>query len=156
VTELAGQAEDPTFATIRRAWTRYAVLLAGLGVLFMLVGIAIWPWPYAVVVEHLVLPQYETQFGFRGGRLPIGGGDAAFVPYALVKVVPGGRLAKAGARSGDIPVDYHGGLWAFHAALQDSTNGREGRFDVLAISDWPERSKLRNIILPPAGQPVPQ
>ncbi|MGE3425050.1 MAG: hypothetical protein AB7N24_23625 [Dehalococcoidia bacterium] len=156
MTGLPGQAEDPTFATIRRAWTRYAVLLAGLGVLFLLVAIALWPWPHAVVVEYLVLPQYETQFGFRGGRLPIGGGDAAFSPYALVSVVPGGRLALAGARSGDIPLDYHGAFWAFHAALQDASNGREGRFTVLAISDWPERSKLRNVILTPAGHPAPQ
>jgi hypothetical protein len=134
---------------IRAAWTRYVVLLAGVGLVLLVVTIAIWPWPYAFVVERFILPEYESTFGFRGGRLSVGTGDEAFTIYALMVVVPDGKLARAGARAGDIPIEYHGGLWAFYGALEEARAGREGHFDVLAQSDWPDWDKRRKLVLPP-------
>jgi len=134
---------------IRAAWTRYLVLLAGVGLVLLVVTIAIWPWPYAFVVERFILPEYESAFGFRGGRLPIGTGKESFTIYALVAVTPDGRLGRAGARAGDIPVEYHGGLWAFYGALEQARDGHEGHFDVLAHSDWGDWDKRRRVVVPP-------
>lgn len=146
---VARVAKDPQSEAIRAAWVRYVVLLAGVGMVFIIVTFVLWPWPYALAVEHLMLPEYETAFGFRGGRLSVSVGESSATIYALVSVVPGGRLARAGARSGDIPVEYHGGLWAFYGALQEASAGREGHFDVLAHSDWPDRDKRRKIVIAP-------
>ena len=71
---------------------------------FLVVTIAIWPLPYAFVVERFILPEYESTFGFRGGRLPVTTRDASHTIYALVAVVPDGMLGRAGATSGDIPL----------------------------------------------------
>jgi hypothetical protein len=68
-------------------------------------------------------------------------------------VVPRGKLALAGAKSGDIPVEYHGGIWAFYGALQKASSGREAHFDVLAHSDWPDWDKRRKIVLLPEAGP---
>ena len=147
---------DPRSEAIQAAWSRYVVLLAGLGLIFVVVTIVFWPWPYALVVEHFILPEYETTFGFRGGRLRVSVGHTSDSIYALVAVVPDGKLARAGARSGDIPVAHHGGLWAFYGALQEASAGREGDFDVVAHSDWPDWGRHRKIAVAPADQTTPR
>jgi hypothetical protein len=149
VTTAMGVIKDPRSKAIRAAWARYVVLLAGVGLVVLVVTIVIWPWSYALMVERFVLPQYETTFGFRGGRLPVSMGGTNYTIYALVAVSPDGKLARAGARPGDIPVEYHAGLLAFYGALEEATAGREGRFDVLAHSDWPDWGMRRKLVIPP-------
>lgn len=149
MTAATSLATDPRREEIRAAWNRYLVLLAGVALVILVVTIAIWPWPYAFVVEHFILPEYEVQFGFRGGRLPVSIGETNHTIYALVAVAPDGKLARAGARSGDIPVEYHGGLWAFYGALEAARAGREGHFDVVAHSDWGDWDKRRKLVLAP-------
>lgn len=136
-------------ATVQAAWRRYLILLAGLTLTFLLSIVVIWPWPYVFAIERFMLPQYESGFGFRGGRVSADMGDAKLSIYALVEVEPGGPMASAGVRSGDIPVAQHGGLGVLYVALQNSAAGDEGRFEVLALSDWPDWSKRRRIVLPP-------
>jgi hypothetical protein len=104
------------------------------------------------VVERFILPEYEVSFGFRGGRLPVGIGDSSDTLYALLEVSPDGRLAHAGARPGDIPIEYHGGLWAFYGALEEARAGREGHFDVVSHSDWPDWHKRRKLKIGPVGE----
>jgi hypothetical protein len=140
---VATLAEDSRSEGIRAAWRRYVVLLAGVGLVLLVATIAVWPYPYALAVEQFMLPQYEATFGFRGGRLPIGD----YTGYALVAVVPGGGLALAGAKSNDMPFEHDGGIWAFYGALQDASSGREGRFHVLAHSDYPDWGKRREIVV---------
>ncbi len=139
--------KDRRSEAIRAAWGRYVVLLAGVALVLLVVTIAVWPWLDAFVVEHLLLPQYETSFGFRGGRLPVSMEDTSYTIYALVAVVPNGRLARAGARSGDIPVERHGGGGAFYRALQEASAGRDGQFDVLGHSDWPDWGRRRKVVV---------
>ncbi len=148
-------ATDPRSKAIRAAWGRYVVLLAGVGLVVLVVTIVIWPWPYAFVVERFILPEYEITFGFRGGRLPISMRDTSYTIYALVEVSPDGKLAHAGARPGDIPVEYHGGLWAFYGALSEAQDGREGHFDVVAHSDWHDWDKRHKITVPPEHRTAP-
>lgn len=151
--------KDRRSEAIRAAWGRYVVLLAGVALVVLVVTIAVWPWLDGFVVEHLILPEYETSFGFRGGRLPVSMGDSTYTIYALVAVVPNGKLARAGAKSGDIPVEHHGGLGAFSGALLEASAGRDGHFDVLAHSDWPDWGKRRKLVVAaegktPAAQPL--
>jgi hypothetical protein len=61
--------------------------------------------------------------------------DESDTRYAIVEVTPGGVLAAAGVRSGDIPIDYHGGMEAFHAALCEASQGKSGRFVVVSRED---------------------
>jgi hypothetical protein len=156
VTAATSLATDPRSKAIRAAWGRYLVVLAGVGLVVLVVIIAIWPWPYAFVVERFILPEYEVSFGFRGGRLPVSMGDSSYTLYALLEVSPDGKLAHAGARSGDIPIGYHGGLWAFYGALEEARAGREGHFDVVSHSDWPDRDKRRKLTIGPEGETTPR
>ena len=82
---------------IRAAWSRYLVLLAGLGLVVLVAVVCIWPWPYYAAVERYVFPTYEAEFGFRWGTVAcrersVGG---------IIHVTPGGRMAQAGVRAGD-------------------------------------------------------
>jgi hypothetical protein len=147
----ASLTKDPRSEAIRAAWTRFLILVTGLASLVLVVAIVLWPWPYDYFVEHFVLPQYEAEFGFRGGRVAVKDSDGDFTVYGFVAVTPDGPLGRAGAKAGDIPVEYHGGMRAFYGALQRARLGEEDRFDVLAREEWPERSKRREIILGPLG-----
>jgi hypothetical protein len=144
--------QNPQLAAIKAAWARYVVVLAGVSLVFIILTIVLWPWPYDFAVEHFVLPEYEAAFGFRGGRVPVTIDEAHYTIYALVTVDPGGRLGRAGAISGDIPVEHHGGLWAFYAALQDANTGKAGEFGVINQADWLDWSKRRKIVTFPNGQ----
>ncbi len=76
---------SPETAQIRDACRRYLVILLGLTTIFLIVTFAFWPWPYTFAVEHLVLPEYETAFGFRGGSVVAGEGEYAAPIYAKVQ-----------------------------------------------------------------------
>jgi hypothetical protein len=149
---LATAVPDPQMAAIKSAWARYVILLAGVVLVFLIVTIALWPWPYDFAVEHFVLPEYEAAFGFHGGRVPVKIDGTQYTIYALVRVDPAGRLGRSGAISGDIPVEHHGGLWAFYSALQKASMGEAGHFSVINQADWPDWGKSREIVAAPAGQ----
>lgn len=141
---LAPTPRQEPIDSIRAAWARYIVLLAGIALIVPIALFSIWPWPYAYVVEQFILPQYEEVFGFKGGPLSVGDGGPTI--YGIVQVTPGGRLATAGVRPGDIPVEYHGGLWAFYGALRAAEAGRTGEFMVISESDWDNAWRARRPI----------
>ena len=144
--------EDPQSRFIGAAWTRFLIVFLGVGVVVLVIFGSILPWPLDAAVEQFMLPQYEGEFGFQGGRLPVGEGDTTHHVYALVSVVPGGALATAGAKSGDVPIGYHGGIAAFYGALRSAESGQEGSFDVVAHEDWRNWDRRRTIVLGPLGQ----
>ena len=137
---------------IRAAWTRYTIVSTGLVLLVVTILFAIWPWPYALVVQRVLLPGHEQEFGFHGGmiRPP----DSEYSVYGIASVVPGGRLDRAGVKAGDIPVEHHGGMWSFYYALEEAAEGREGRFKVVSdLRDWyQDRERARVIKLFPKGE----
>ena len=137
---------------IKAAWTRYAIVSTGLVLLVITILLIIWPWPYALVVQRMLLPAHEQEFGFHGGmiRPP----DSEYSVYGIASVVPGGRLDRAGVKAGDIPVEYHGGMWSFYYALEDAAEGREGRFTVVSdIREWErDRQLARPITVAPKGK----
>ena len=137
---------------IRAAWTRYAVVSTGLALLVITILFIVWPWPYAIVVRRILLPSYEQEFGFHGGmiRPP----DSEYSVYGIASVVPGGWLDRAGVKAGDIPVEYHGGMWSLYYALEEAAEGREAEFAVVSdIRDWQrDRQLARPITLVPKGK----
>ena len=115
-------------------WLTILVLLGT--ILFLL---AVW-WPAIAqeYVEDVVLPGYETNFGFKGGRLTIqtspGGTERL---YGIVSVVPQGRLDRAGVKAGDVPLGYHGGANELCLALYKARRGEVASMQFRRASDWP-------------------
>jgi len=81
------------------------------------------------------IPSVQERLGFRLGLVTLQGGQGQ--RWALIEVTPGGPLGRAGFRTGDIPVEYHGGVTAFCYALKaaDEVDGYR-RIDVVNIADW--------------------
>jgi hypothetical protein len=135
------EAKDRSSEMVRASLVRYIVVVCGLALVILILVTAMWPWPYYAAVERYLLPEYEGKFGFRWGRVEIRVGDASQTVGVLVAVSPGGRMAKAGARAGDIPVAY-----------QSAAAGEAAEFEVVASSEWPDWSKRRRITLLPTGE----
>ena len=95
--------------------------------------------------EYVYLPSLETRLGFKGGRVRV---QDDWIAYTLVRVDPQGVLGKAGFRSGDVPVAYHGGPLEFCAAVRWSESGRESfPVSVRNIQDW-EAGSRRKMAIP--------
>lgn len=135
---------------IRAAWLRYAAIASLLGLLVITVLFVIWPWLHGMVIQRLVLPGYEKEFGFHGGM--IRPSDTDYSVYGIASVVPGGRLERAGVRAGDIPAAYGGGMWDFYYALTEASEGREGTFSVVTTLQEYRDRKMRQITVSPKGK----
>jgi hypothetical protein len=81
------------------------------------------------------IPSVQERLGFRLGLITPKGEDGQ--QWALVEVVPSGPLGQAGFRSGDVPVEHHGGVTAFCYALE-AAHEVDGyrRIDVVNAADW--------------------
>jgi hypothetical protein len=95
--------------------------------------------------EHRYLPSVEMRFGFRGGHIAIPGHE--YKPYALLEVDPSGPLGRAGFRSGDIPVNQHGGLLDFCGALRSAEEGHEPEIRVINSRGY-DNNPRRSIRIP--------
>lgn len=139
--------KPPQAEPMQNVWRRYAIVSAGLFACCLILLFLSWPEPYLEFVESTFLPRYERVFGFRGGRLATSKDSSI---YAIVEVVPGGRLAGAGARSGDI----HGstGVGTFYDALKLASAGKEGEFWVISDRDDYEGKGARRIALKPEAK----
>jgi S1-C subfamily serine protease len=114
----------------------------------VIICVTIWPWPYRFFVQRFVLPGYESEFGFHGGAIRSPGSESSV--YGIASVVPGGRLDRAGAKAGDIPVEYHDGMMSFYYALKEAAAGEESTFTVVSdLRDYPDRERRRKIRLAP-------
>ena len=128
---------------------RYAAVSAGLALLVATFLLGIWPLPYEWTVEKVYLPSYEEEFGFHGGRIRSAGSESS--AYGITYVVPGGRLARAGVKAGDIPVEHHGGMMSFYYALKLAAGGEEAWFKVVSNPRdfYSDREPARKIRLAP-------
>ena len=130
---------------MREAWIQYGFVVASLVAMGVCVGIVISPSLYAYVVEYALLPGYESGFGFRGERISLKNIDESYTRYAIVEITPGGVLDNAGVGVGDIPIDNHGGMVAFYAALSEASQGSPAEFEVVSREDpsWERRRTIR-------------
>ncbi len=135
--------------TFRSAWARFLLVLSGVLLVAVIILLTTWPWPYAFVARRLLLPTYESEFGFHGGAIRPPGSE--YSHYGIASVVPGGRLDRAGAKAGDIPVDYHlDGALSFYYALKAASAGEESSFTVVTDSlSFSDRARWREIRLAP-------
>jgi hypothetical protein len=99
--------------------------------------IAVW-WP-AIAREYqesVVLPGYESEFGFKGGRVTVQTtSGSTYQVYAIVSVIPQGRMDRAGFKPGDVPLGHHGGTNDLCLALYRARRGEVESIWVRRASD---------------------
>ncbi len=140
----------PQRESLQKTWIRYAAVSGGLIACCLILLFLSWPEPYFEYVESTLLPRYEKAFGFRGGRLATSKDSSI---YALVVIEPGGKLADAGARSGDIPyLNGSTGVGPFYDALKSASAGKEGEFWVISDRNDYEGKGARRIVLKSEAQ----
>ena len=94
------------------------------------------------VTRHLAridVQAHEQAFGFRLGLVD----EGQIQDWHIVDVAPGGRLAAAGFKSGDYPVDHHGyGIPQLAWALDEATRGRRACLTVWNEYPTPARREV--------------
>ena len=97
------------------------------------VVLAVWLLLYALLYAILLAPfitrhlarkdvqRYESTFGFRLGLVD----EGQIQDWHIVEITPGGRLARAGFRAGDVPSERDSnGLIGLAATLRAAATGR--------------------------------
>lgn len=110
----------------------------------VLACVVIW-WPYLAMeyVEYVVLPRYESRFGFRGGRITVEDSDGRrYSVYGIVDVRANGSFARSGFHSGDIPLGHHGGASELEWALMRAARGERPRVSVVQAREWGVRDRI--------------
>lgn len=95
--------------------------------------------PAVIELELLenFIPEAETRFGFTAGTEVVKSRDGGtYSVFAIVEIEPGGALAHAGFRPGDIPVAHHGGFMEFCWALERAGRGFPETVGVVNGADW--------------------
>ena len=83
------------------------VFVAVLVLLPLLAGIAFQKELYALYLMRFRGPELEREFGFTAGKVDVVTESGAQLGvFAVISLVPTGILAKAGFRTGDIPIGY--------------------------------------------------
>jgi hypothetical protein len=142
-TMIAGQ---PFRLGGQQLWLTILVLLATTILLISLW----WPVMSREYLEEVVLPGYEAEFGFKGGRVTVQEpGGRRYQIYAIVEVEPSGRLSRAGFRSGDAPIGHHGGSDQLWWVLCRARKGDSGTVQVRQASDWSTWGPIRELTVTP-------
>jgi hypothetical protein len=97
--------------------------------------------------EHEYLPALGAALGFRTGRIPVR--DYPEGPLGIIQVDPHGPMYATGFRTGDIPLDHHGGMMAFCGAFQGAAFGQDARIVVTTVEYWPGSEPTpRELVVP--------
>jgi hypothetical protein len=127
--------------------TQFLAIVAFLGFLGVAGLFVFSPQVYNLTCSHFEMPEYEKQFGFRLGRIRVL--SERGTPYditAIAEVQPGGVLARAGVRPGDVPKVHHG-IAEMCDALGAASQGSTGRLrlwrgDAIREGRYEEREVL--------------
>src|SRR5687767_10879231 len=114
------------------------VFITVLVVLPLLVGFAFQKELYALYLIRVLGPGLQREFGFTAGDVQIvtEAGEQLDV-FGITSLVPGGSLARAGFRSGDIPTGYkHGFANGFYQDLIRVQRGEPAVIKVMAAKDF--------------------
>jgi len=108
--------------------------------LFVLVVVpfAVWliigDYLYAEYVLEVKAPRLRQHFGFSMDRVRIGSTPDAYEVSAISTVTPGGVMAQAGFRPGDVPTGYvDAGRAAFYQELQAVLDGSVVTFRLTTV-----------------------
>jgi hypothetical protein len=124
------------------------VVACGIG---LILTVTLWAYTSPAVWLQFcradVLPVAERTLGFRFGDVRVPGEPG--LQRGFLHVEPGGLLASAGVRTGDIPVDHHGGEASFCGALRFAADGDPFPIYVIHVTEWAEgRARRREIVVP--------
>ena len=123
------------YLTLSRSQQFYVGLVT-LIVLPVLMGLTFQPQLYDAYLDHFVRPGLEREFGFTAGTVRIPGGEDGTDAFGIVAVAPGGVLARAGVRPGDVPVGYrHGFATGFYLDLLAARRGTPVEVSLLSSAD---------------------
>jgi hypothetical protein len=132
---------------------RRSLAMLGIGELVFAaftIAVVILCWP--IDTERVLLPKYEAEFGFRGGRFVVpGAGSGRY--YGLVSVDANGPLGRAGFHVGDVPMAPHGGgTNEFEWALRHARCGEAKELTVLRVPlGAAGHTQNHRLIVPPTG-----
>jgi hypothetical protein len=123
--------------------------VTGLCLVLVVVGIVAAPEWYRDWTLEVQAPRLQRCFGFTAAPARLGSGGQEFTALTITSVDAGSPLAKAGVKTGDVPVGYqHGQVVGFYSDLDYAATGGDVTFSVIAISDWARgREALRSIRL---------
>jgi predicted metalloprotease with PDZ domain len=112
------------------------VVLSGLFALAVIVIIALGPYEFPEVLYRLALRDYEQDFGFEIGLVKDWPRTSGQGMWGIVRVRPGGRMDRAGVRTGDAVFSYHGtGFGALHWAVTEAVAGRSACLDLINVEE---------------------
>jgi len=130
------------------------VFITVLVVLPLVVGFAYQQELYALYLIHLCGPELQREFGFTAGDVKVmNEGGEPREEFGITAVVPGGLLARAGFKAGDIPTGYkHGFANGFYQDLVWVRKGQPMVITVVASEDYLKGSAAwREISLQPGA-----
>jgi hypothetical protein len=132
---------------MRRGLTLLGIGELVFGVFTIAIMIAFWP----IDTERVLLPKYEAEFGFKGGRFMVPGTGSG-TSYGLVSVDPNGPLGRAGFLVGDVPIAHHGGIGEFEWALRRSRCGEAKELTIMRVPlDAAGHARNHRLIVPATG-----
>ena len=105
---------------------------------FVVVPFAVWliigDHLYAQYFLEVKAPPLRQRFGFSVDRVRIGSPPDAYEVHAISRLTPGGVLARAGFRFGDVPTGYlDAGRAAFYQELQAVLDGHVVTFRLTTV-----------------------
>ncbi len=117
------------------SWSQYLFVLSTLCLLGGSLAIVLAPYDVSEALHRQVVRQYERDFGFEVGRVH-GPHTPPEGMWAIARVTSGGRMDRAGVRSGDAVFTQHGGGFGeLHWAIKEATAGRTACFDLVNVED---------------------
>jgi hypothetical protein len=130
----------PPGRLVELGWSQFVIVAIGLvGVLVALAAAVLPSWD-DTHVDRAAAQRFEVEWGFQGGSMSLhDGAGSESRRWGIVRVVPGGKLARIGVKDQDVPVDAAGragATAAFYQALQEASGGTAGVFHVRNAADW--------------------
>ena len=120
---------------MRPSWHHFAVIVAVAIALAAIVGIVLAPDLADRYSRHAVR-QFEREFGFETGIIPVAGPTGPYTAWGITAVAPGGRFEGLGFRAGDVPLDHHGyaATWLY-GAVREASHGKSAEIEVYNARD---------------------
>jgi hypothetical protein len=122
-----------------------------LAVVPAILAIVFWPVLDGHWCRQFQIPSYEKRFGFRLGTFELADAQGRAYPVTgFLAVQPGGLLARAGVRPGDLPRMHHG-ISSLCSALGLAQEGYSATLTVVNVSDVRAGKREPREIMVPSG-----
>ena len=139
---------------IRLGWQQFAVLVAGILLIPLVILIVFLPNLVELYVERVSMKRLEAAFQFSLGELRSDVPVVSGTIWGVASIRPDGPASRLGLRIGDVPFEYHGqGMSDMYFALDEGLKGRSATFKVINVKDGSHReiSVTPELVLPKVG-----